>query len=408
MNIIYISYSAPYDTVPKAGQKVHNYYIKELAKQKDINVKLISFCEKDKLKYLDLEKNNIEGYIYPINKEKGFNKYREIKRGIFMLTTPNHKYAHILDRYRKKKVLEAIVRLKENNYKADLIIISFTMMMLLIDDIKKYYPESKYIANAHDVLYLNSYGKYCLEKNSFVKFIRKRQYKLLKSKEENVIPKFDYVFTLNYCDKQIINEMGQKNVSVIAPYYDDYYLESKNRKKRIIFFGAMNRPDNYLSCIWFIENVFNKLNRKDVEFYIIGGNPHESLFKYGKKDNNIKITGFISYEEIKKILSESICMVVPLINGSGIKIKVLEGFSAGIPVLSNNVGMRGIPARNKMDYLHCEKAEDFIKSIEFLINNPREIEKIGKNGYCFLHEKFNKRKSAELFIDIIEKVGYNE
>ena len=54
------------------------------------------------------------------------------------------------------------------------------------------------------------------------------------------------------------------------------------------------------------------------------------------------------------------------------------------------------------------KAEDFIKSIEFLINNPREIEKIGKNGYCFLHEKFNKRKSAELFIDIIEKVGYNE
>ena len=55
----------------KAGQKVHNYYIKELAKQKDINVKLISFCEKDKLKYLDLEKNNIEGYIYPINKEKG-------------------------------------------------------------------------------------------------------------------------------------------------------------------------------------------------------------------------------------------------------------------------------------------------------------------------------------------------
>lgn len=102
------------------------------------------------------------------------------------------------------------------------------------------------------------------------------------------------------------------------------------------------------------------------------------------------------------------CMVVPLINGSGIKIKVLEGFSAGIPVLSNNVGMRGIPARNKVDYLHCEKAEDFIKSIEFLINNPREIEKIGKNGYCFLHEKFNKRKSAELFIDIIEKVGYNE
>ena len=164
--------------------------------------------------------------------------------------------------------------------------------------------------------------------------------------------------------------------------------------------------------IWLLDNNVKKgyieIEGKDVEFYIIGGNPHESLFKYGKKDNNIKITGFISYEEIKKILSESMCMVVPLINGSGIKIKVLEGFSAGIPVLSNNVGMRGIPARNKVDYLHCEKAEDFIKSIEFLINNPREIEKIGKNGYCFLHEKFNKRKSAELFIDIIEKVGYNE
>ena len=93
----------------------------------------------------------------------------------------------------------------------------------------------------------------------------------------------------------------------------------------------------------------------NLHFYIIGGNPHQSLFKY--ESERIHITGFV--DSIDFYFSNCIALVVPLLLGAGIKVKVLEAMSAGVLVLTNDIGIEGIPAKDGEHYFHCESATDY-------------------------------------------------
>ena len=114
----------------------------------------------------------------------------------------------------------------------------------------------------------------------------------------------------------------------------------------------MNRPENYLSVEWFVKNVFIELPSK-YRFIIMGGKPVDSIRKL--ESNRIIVTGFLEECEVKRYFENSFCMVAPLLYGSGIKTKILSSLNAGLPVLTNSIGIEGINAHDKKEYLHCEK-----------------------------------------------------
>ena len=56
-------------------------------------------------------------------------------------------------------------------------------------------------------------------------------------------------------------------MGVIAPYYDKFpFINRCSNDRDILFYGAMNRVENYSSAIWFIESVLPLLRERDVRF----------------------------------------------------------------------------------------------------------------------------------------------
>ncbi|MBR4599387.1 MAG: glycosyltransferase, partial [Treponema sp.] len=185
-------------------------------------------------------------------------------------------------------------------------------------------------------------------------------------------------------------KISPEKIKIIAPYFDDFSnVNHSFNTKNIIFYGAMSRPENYECCIWFIENVFNKLS-SNFTMTIIGANPHPSLLNY--KSERIIITGFV--KDARPYFETALCSVVPLLLGAGIKIKVLESMSAGIPVLTNAIGIEGIPAKNKVDYLHCETAQDYISSITELADNYEMQKSLSENARNFISRNFNYQNDS--------------
>ena len=82
----------------------------------------------------------------------------------------------------------------------------------------------------------------------------------------------------------------------------------------------MSRPENYLSAIWFIDNVMPLLKSDNYRFVILGSRPPEELKK--RECTKIVITGFV--ESIVPYFEKSMCMVAPLVLGAGIKVKIIE------------------------------------------------------------------------------------
>ena len=69
-------------------------------------------------------------------------------------------------------------------------------------------------------------------------------------------------------------------------------------------------------------------------------------------------------------MRESGILVVPLLSGSGIRIKILEAMSLGVTVISTSIGAEGIPATNGKNILIADTAPAFAGAVSFCIMYP--------------------------------------
>lgn len=396
--VLVISPFVPYDNVGHAGGKVHNYYLKKFNDDKDFKIKLISFAKESESNKIDLENYKIDYKVFFSNKNFSCKIKKLLYYNINKKFNPFEKNGGFVDYYNKYLIIKYLNELKKEGYKPDVIILTWTQVVLMIPYIKKLYPLCKYVAIEHDVSYLSFYRKYLHEKKIVKKYIKLIRYVKLKSSEINNLKKFNLVLTLNVKDMNLLikeNLNKYTNLDYISPYFTDLsYIKSSFKENNIMFFGAMHRPENYESCIWFIENVFNELLKidKTFKFFIVGNKPNEKLYKYSNE--NIIITGFV--DDITEYFDKALCMVAPLLLGAGIKIKILEGMSAGLPVLTNDIGIEGIPASND-DFIYCKDKNDYINNILTLKNDTEKARNIGSNARFFIKENFNLDKSYEKY-----------
>ncbi len=407
--ILVISPFVPYDNVGHAGGKIHNYYLKRFNADKNFEIKLITFADLSEKNKIDLKKYKVDSKIFFHNYNNFFYKLKKLLfynlNGKF---NPFEKNLGYIDYYCERMINNYLNNLKKEGYEPEIIILTWTQIVLMLPNIKKIYPSCKCVAIEHDVSYLSLYRKYIIEKNFIRKNIKLIRYRKLKKLEIQRLKSFELVMPLNAKDMELLmdeNLNKYTKLDYIYPYFTDLsFVKPCYTENNIIFFGAMYRSENYESCIWFIQNVFNKLVEvdKSFKFYIVGGNPNKKLYKYS--NDNIYITGFV--EDISLYFNKALCMVVPLLYGAGIKIKVLEGMSSGLPVLTNDIGIEGIPASSD-DFMYCKNPNDYINNILVLKNDNDRTKNIGNNARNFIKKNFNLDKSYEKYKGNILKLINN-
>ena len=106
-----------------------------------------------------------------------------------------------------------------------------------------------------------------------------------------------------------------------------------------VFLGALNLPHNQFSIVHFIECQMDKIIKKmpGARLRIIGRDGSSELNKLAEKyRGSVVVEGFV--EDLDAVFRESCAMVIPLLFGSGVKIKTLEAISRGLPVISTDFG----------------------------------------------------------------------
>ena len=395
--VLIISPFVPYDTVGHAGGKTHNFYLKYLNCRENFDITLVSFYEKHDENKLDFVKYNVNNILIYNNPLPTFKEM--ILRKIFNCESklnPFTKHCNIVSNYQLYRLLSTLKKMKKNGYIPNIIILEWTQMVLLVGEIKHIFPGAKIVASEHDVTFLGYQRKYKYEKNIISKINGKIKYSRIKHSELKALNKCDLIVTHNEKDMQLLsdNNIPIEKQNVIVPYFMNMTSIVRSvTNKDIIFFGAMARLENYLSAIWFIENVFYKIKDNETRFIIIGGNPHKSLYEFANE--RIIITGFV--EDVSPYFANCLCSVAPLVLGAGIKVKVLEALSAGVPLLTNDIGIEGIPAVNGKDYLHCNSSDDYIYNINRIIGNEVDTGIISKNSRQFIKDNFNLKSAAEKY-----------
>jgi glycosyltransferase involved in cell wall biosynthesis len=87
-------------------------------------------------------------------------------------------------------------------------------------------------------------------------------------------------------------------------------------------------------------------------------------------------------------IARSRIAIVPLRTGSGTRLKILEAWAAGVPVVSTTIGAEGLPARHGQHILLADSPADFAESVTRLLTCPELCRGLGKAGRLLLEKEF--------------------
>jgi glycosyltransferase involved in cell wall biosynthesis len=396
MKLLICSPYVPFDTARHAGGQTHNYYVKRIKKETQIDIHIVTFANKDEIESIDLNQYGISNSII-IKKNISFPN-RIIRKFFWILSkcSPN---LVCFDSFNCYLLFKELIKLKFNGYAPDVVELNWTEFVLFLPVIKMIFPKAKYYAVEQDVSFQSYERDYLLTIDINERKNKEQKYITFKKNELEVLKKFDKIFVFNKKDEKLLLENGiaESLTKVIPPYFQTVSFPlSAKRKHEILFYGAMMRTENYLAAIWFIENVFTLLNDEFV-FIILGTSPHSDLLKY--RNDRIIITGYQS--DIQPYFEKALCLVAPLEKGAGIKVKVLEALAAGIPVLGTEVASEGIDVTNGINFLYCKTPLDYYENIMRLFDNTELRVSISTATKEFIRNNYDFDSSFTEYVNIL-------
>ena len=406
LTIIWVSLHPPFSQANSAGWQTFNYYYKQFNTDARFDVKLVALCnKKDQEK---VEKENTENdYKFIYRDDPAVNKLSKISN-IESSYNPFNRYANLMSNYLSMQILQALREYRDEGIDPDIIILEWTHMVVLAKDVKKVFPDAKVVASEHDVTFVGYNRKRDYYK-CFKKIVWKQKVWWEKRVEVKALRECDLILPHNPNDIELLEteNISRDNMMWLTPYFSSYGDCGRQAiRNDVLFFGAMSRPENYLSAIWYIEKVIPLLEDSGTRFVILGSNPPEELKKY--EGDSVHITGFV--DSVVPYFESSLCLVAPLVLGAGIKVKILEGLSSGIPVITNNIGIEGIPAKPGYEYIHAENEEQYADAIRKA--KVGGLEEIGQRGKQFIKQQYDLKKSFQLYrsrlIEVVNRQSAKE
>lgn len=166
--------------------------------------------------------------------------------------------------------------------------------------------------------------------------------------------------------------------------------------------GALDWMPNQEGLLWFFENVWGKVLDKhpDLKFYLAGRNaPHRFMHL---PFPNIVFLGEV--DDAYAFISTKAVMVVPLLSGSGMRIKIIEGMAQGKAIVTTSIGTEGIDSVHGENIFIADKPDDFAKSICQLVEDRQLCFKTGEKARKFVNEHYDNKTITSSLVRFYENL----
>ncbi|MFN7035016.1 MAG: glycosyltransferase family 4 protein [Bellilinea sp.] len=381
MKILFLTQIVPYP--PDAGPRIKTWHVLKYLSEQGYSITLLTYVRKEEEKFLPKVRQICENVI-PIPLQR--TKLRDVYSLVIsqLRNTP-----FLIERDYRWTMKNAVKKLLDNE-NFDAIHIDQVNMAQFIFNVKlnNNYPNSRTIFDAHNATWI------ILERmqSKFSVFLRTflaQEAKKLKSYEHQLVQKANQVLTVTEFDRDLLmpnprDEFLKSKIHVIPIAVNTQELQPIKRKTdscQILTIGSLNYPPNADGVRWFLNEVFPlvKQQNQNATLIVIGKNPPKDFFTLAAPfGGDIQITGYV--ENIKPYIESSALMVVPVLAGGGMRVRILEAFARGIPVVTTTVGLEGIAAENEKHVLVEDDPIFFARKVEKLLENPSEQDRLSKNA----------------------------
>ena len=292
--------------------------------------------------------------------------------------------------------------LKEDTF--DVIHVESIFLTPYLPLIRKY-SKAKVILRAHNVEHLIWERIAKCTKNIFKRWYVKKLALALKVYELEHISQYDGIACITQKDADYFIKAGCRKpivsipFGIIAPDTMDNVDEEPNS---LFHIGSMDWIPNLEGVNWFLEKVWPKVLNEvpQARMYLAGRKMPQTLMN--TEYRNVSIVGEVPdamyFIESKKI------NIVPLLSGSGIRVKIIEAMSVGKTVISTTIGAEGIEYTDGKNILIADTPDEFVMQIKRCIADDEFCAEIGKNAYDLVANNYNNELLTQKLLTFYNKL----
>jgi glycosyltransferase involved in cell wall biosynthesis len=258
---------------------------------------------------------------------------------------------------------------------------------------QKVSPQARLVLDQHNAVYLIPRRLAEADSNPIKQRFLAREARRLMLFEPEICRHFDHVVWVTGEDRQAVNSLpapssnGYRPSTVIPICVNPTQIQPFERPQksyRITFLGGLHWPPNAQGVLWFAKHVFPQVRAQipEARLIIIGKNPPAGLTGEG-----IEVTGYVA--DPLPYLAEAGVFIVPLHAGGGMRVKILDAWSWGLPVVSTTVGAEGIKVHHEHNILQADTSEAFANAVVRIFSEPLLAQKLGQNGRKTVLEQYD-------------------
>ena len=173
------------------------------------------------------------------------------------------------------------------------------------------------------------------------------------------VSKIEYKKFINYYNKKTYIFPNSLDINRVKKIKE---RKIKLPNKFIIFSGSYDYKPNKFAIDYISESLLPFLKKKNIHLVITGH--HKKIFK----NKYIKNLGFVSFNELKYINRRAICLIVPIFEGYGTRIKILESLIWSNRIVSSKKGIEGIDYSKNKNIIVTDQRKKMLKSILLFSN----------------------------------------
>lgn len=220
--------------------------------------------------------------------------------------------------------------------------------------------------------------------------------------EKKLVTESQLVFATSNIEKNKFQELYKIDASKIklAPNGinpEDFLKRDDKIKRKTAFFIGSGHPPNTQA----VEFIVNELASKcpDITFLVAG----TCCGAIQSSQNNVKLLGKVDEKQKNELFQTSEIAINPMFSGAGTNLKSLEFLSMGIPMISTDVGVRGLEIQDREHFILADR-ENFAQKLNALVEDTPLKEKISKQSKEYINEQFNWKQITQNIYKEIKKI----
>lgn len=295
--------------------------------------------------------------------------------------------------------------LSDNKY--DIVLIESLFIAPYLQLIRKM-SDAKVVLRAHNVEFEIWKRRYLACKNPIKKAYLKLLAKRLKSYEISLLNQYDAIASITPRDTKIFKDLGCSlpmtdiPVGIDQEKFDSPIREISNVPISLFHLGSMDWMPNMEAIEWFLAAIWEetKIEVPGIKLHLAGKNMPNHLLQ--QKDTDICVEGEIT--NALDYIREKGIMIVPLLSGSGMRVKIIEGMAMGKMIISTSIGAEGIAYEHGKNILIANTPEEFVKMIKRASNDATFCQSVGSEARELVKRKYENAGISKKLLDFFHSI----